>query len=196
MVSRSWRTNSTNIETLDVDLKAESGAGPAVVYGASKFAQLLSAHWWRRRFGDSVRVVAVSPGLVPGTRLGRHLNLKVDGNSLPDAKSIEEGGCNIFNVSQKMVRTEALTMSNKGARSLLQALVRDDFPADPEQIFLTSWGEWWPKDVYSLSLNEALQEKWCPSKEQIEKEEMMPMNPSSPPFAAFRRSNLYKILSD
>ncbi|KAI3341561.1 hypothetical protein F4824DRAFT_515106 [Ustulina deusta] len=160
-------------ETLDVDLKAESGAGPAVVYGASKFAQLLSAHWWRRRFGDSVRVVAVSPGLVPGTRLGRHLNLKVDGNSLPDAKSIEEG-----------------------ARSLLQALVRDDFPADPEQIFLTSWGEWWPKDVYSLSLNEALQEKWCPSKEQIEKEEMMPMNPSSPPFAAFRRSNLYKILSD
>ncbi|TGJ86039.1 hypothetical protein E0Z10_g2697 [Xylaria hypoxylon] len=144
-------------ETLDIDLKAESGAGAFVVYSASKFAQLLSAQWWRRRLGNSARVVAVSPGLVPRTGLGRHLNIKVDPNSLPDAKPVEEG-----------------------AKSLLQAFTRDDFPSDPEQIFLTSWGDWWPKDVYSLALDEALQEKWSPSREQIEKEEIMPTD-SSPP---------------
>ncbi|KAI1753721.1 hypothetical protein F4782DRAFT_495448 [Xylaria castorea] len=136
-------------DTLDIDLKADSGADGFVVYGASKFAQLLSTHWWRRRLGNSARVVAVSPGLIPGTGLGRHLDIKFDMNSLPDAKPVDEG-----------------------AKSILQALTRDDFPSDPEQIFLTSWGEWWPKDVYSLSLDEALQCKWSPSKEQIEKEEL------------------------
>jgi hypothetical protein len=57
-----------------------------------------------------------------------------------------------------------------GARSILAAFTRDDFPEDPEQIFLTSWGEWWSKDVYGLTLDKALQEKWCPSKEEIERE--------------------------
>jgi hypothetical protein len=47
----------------------------------------------------------------------------------------------------------------------------EEFPADPEQIFLTSWGEWWSKDVYALSLDKALQDKWCPSKEEIEESE-------------------------
>ncbi|KAI0531982.1 hypothetical protein GGR58DRAFT_523761 [Xylaria digitata] len=143
--------------TLDTDLKAESGAGAFVVYSASKFAQLLSVHWWRRRLGNSAQVVAVSPGLVPETGLGRHLNIKGDANNLPDARPIDEG-----------------------AKSLLQAFTRNDFPSDPEQIFLTSWGDWWPKDVYGLSLDEALQEKWSPSKEQIEKEEMMPTDSPSP----------------
>jgi len=55
----------------------------------------------------------------------------------------------------------------------LAAFTRDDFPEDPEQIFLTSWGEWWPKDVYELSLDKALQDKWSPSQEQIEKEELV-----------------------
>jgi hypothetical protein len=66
----------------------------------------------------------------------------------PDAKSVPEGGENV-----------------------LRALDRDDFPEDPEQIFLTSWGEWWPKDVYGLSLDKELQDKWSPSREDIEKEE-------------------------
>lgn len=57
-----------------------------------------------------------------------------------------------------------------GAQSIYEAFVRDDIPQDPEQIFLTSWGEWWPKDVYELSLDNALQDKWCPSKEEIEKD--------------------------
>lgn len=48
--------------------------------------------------------------------------------------------------------------------------MRDDLPEDPEQMFLTSWGEWWPKDVYGLTLDEALQDKWSPSREEIEKE--------------------------
>lgn len=38
-------------------------------------------------------------------------------------------------------------------------------------MFLTSWGEWWPKDVYSLALDKDLQDKWCPSLEQLEKDE-------------------------
>lgn len=57
-----------------------------------------------------------------------------------------------------------------GAKSILEAFTRNDFPEDPQQIFLTSWGEWWPKDVYALSLDEALQNKWCQSQEEIEKE--------------------------
>jgi hypothetical protein len=57
-----------------------------------------------------------------------------------------------------------------GAQSILRAFTRDDIPEDPEQIFLTSWGEWWSKDVFALSLDKALQDKWCPSKEGIERE--------------------------
>lgn len=58
-----------------------------------------------------------------------------------------------------------------GASSLLRAFTRDDFPADPEEIFLTSWGEWWGKDVFAKALDKELQDRWCPSKEDIEKEE-------------------------
>lgn len=59
-----------------------------------------------------------------------------------------------------------------GASSILRAFTRDDLPDDPERIFLTSWGEWWGKDVYELSLDKKLQDKWCPGKEEIEKEEL------------------------
>ena len=68
-------------------------------------------------------------------------------SKLPDAKSVPEG-----------------------AASLLRAFTVNEFPQDPEQIFLTSWGEWWGKDVYDLSLDEKLQDKWCLSKEEIEKD--------------------------
>ena len=54
---------------------------------------------------------------------------------------------------------------------MLRAMERNDLPEDPEQIFLTSWGEWWPKDVYGQSLDKNLQDQFCPSKEQIEREE-------------------------
>jgi hypothetical protein len=47
-------------------------------------------------------------------------------------------------------------------------LERSDFPEDPDRIFLTSWGEWWEKDVYKESLDKQLQDKWCPSLEDIE----------------------------
>jgi hypothetical protein len=58
-----------------------------------------------------------------------------------------------------------------GARSILAAFTRDDFPEDPDQIFLTSWGEWWSKDVYSLTLDKALQDKWSPSKDEMENDD-------------------------
>jgi hypothetical protein len=58
-----------------------------------------------------------------------------------------------------------------GASNILRAFWRDDFPDDPEQIFLTSWGEWWSKDVYGKTLDRALQDKWCPTREDIEKDE-------------------------
>lgn len=54
---------------------------------------------------------------------------------------------------------------------MIAALVKDDLPKDPEQMFLTSWGEWWPKDVYALTLDKELQDKWCPGTEEIEKAE-------------------------
>jgi hypothetical protein len=61
----------------------------------------------------------------------------------------------------------------EGAQSILAAFERDDFPEDGEQIFLTSWGEWWDKDVYRLSLDQVLQDKWSPSREQIERDEVV-----------------------
>lgn len=75
--------------TLDVDLKAGSGASARVVYSASKFAQLLGAHYWRRQL-PTCTVVAVSPGLIPNTKLAQHpsLGLSMD---MPDAKSVPEG---------------------------------------------------------------------------------------------------------
>lgn len=76
-------------ETLDTDLKAGSGANARVVYSASKFAQLLGAHWWRRSL-PTCNVVAVSPGLIPNTKLAQHpsLGLSMD---MPDAKTVPEG---------------------------------------------------------------------------------------------------------
>ncbi|KAJ5163837.1 uncharacterized protein N7500_005667 [Penicillium coprophilum] len=132
--------------TLDVDLKANSGASAKVVYSASKFTQLLGAHYWRRSLPDC-SVVAVSPGLIPNTKLARHSGLKLT-MDMPDAKTVPEG-----------------------AQSILRAVTAENLPADPEQIFLTSWGEWWPKDVYASSLDPVLQDKWCLSKEDIEKSE-------------------------
>ncbi|KAH8668530.1 hypothetical protein BX600DRAFT_510622 [Xylariales sp. PMI_506] len=142
---RNLRDN--NPATIDSDVKAGSGTDAGVVYSATKFTQLLGAHYWRRQLTGSVTVVAVSPGLIPGTGLARNSDFKLS-MDMPDAKPVEEG-----------------------ARSLLRAFTRDDLPADPEQIFLTSWGEWWPKDVYGLSLDKDLQDKWCLSQEEIEKEE-------------------------
>lgn len=75
--------------TLDIDLKANSGANARVVYSASKFTQLLGAHYWRRSLPDCT-VVAVSPGLIPDTKLAQHssLGLTMD---MPDAKTVPEG---------------------------------------------------------------------------------------------------------
>ncbi|XRM44785.1 hypothetical protein ABZX51_007896 [Aspergillus tubingensis] len=130
--------------TLDVDLKANSGAGYRPIYSASKFVQLLGAFYWRREL-PSCTIVAVSPGLIPSTPLASSMGLTMD---MPDAKTIPEG-----------------------AQNLLRAFFINEFPADPEQIFLTSWGEWWPKDVYALALDAGLQKKWCLSREEIEKTE-------------------------
>ena len=58
-----------------------------------------------------------------------------------------------------------------GAQSILRAFTRNDFPEDQDRIFLTSWGEWWEKDVIEKTLDKKLQDKWSPSKDDIEKEE-------------------------
>lgn len=65
-------------------------------------------------------------------------------------------------------------MYETGAASILQALFRKDFPEDPDRIFLTSWGEWWPASEISVSLDKELQDKWSPSKEEIERDEGVP----------------------
>lgn len=78
----------SHLGTLDVDLKANSGADRGVVYSASKFAQLLGAHYWRREL-PGCTVLAVSPGLIPGTKLaGKDMGLTMD---MPDAKTVPEG---------------------------------------------------------------------------------------------------------
>ncbi|KAI8963076.1 NAD(P)-binding protein [Daldinia sp. FL1419] len=117
-------------------------------YGATKFVQLLGAHWWRRQLQGKCHVVVVSPGMVPGTGIMRGNDRMKLPMYHPDAKSIPTG-----------------------ARNIYRAFVRDDFPEDPEEIFLACWGEWWPKSIYGLTLDKALQDKWSPSKEEIEKEE-------------------------
>ncbi|KAM7215250.1 WW domain-containing oxidoreductase [Rhypophila decipiens] len=132
---------------LDEHLKAGSGVSGMDIYSETKFVQLLGAHWWRRQLAGQCTVVAVSPGLIPDTGIGRGSGMKLT-MDMPDAKSVPEG-----------------------AASLLRAFTRDDIPEDPEQIFLTSWGEWWSKDIYANSLDKALQDKWCPNKEDIEREE-------------------------
>jgi hypothetical protein len=60
-----------------------------------------------------------------------------------------------------------------GAQSVMQALMRNDLPTDPDQIFLTSWGEWWSTDVYKLALDKSLQDDFSPSLETIEAEEKL-----------------------
>ncbi|KAI5918978.1 hypothetical protein F4810DRAFT_689628 [Camillea tinctor] len=133
---------------LDEGVKPDTITEPGFqVYNDTKFIQLLGAHWWRRQLQGKCTVVAVSPGLIPSTGLSRGSAMHLPTDH-PDAKSVPEG-----------------------AQSILRAFTRDDFPEDPDQIFLTSWGEWWSKDVFALSLDKALQDKWSPSKEQIEKEE-------------------------
>jgi len=132
---------------LEEKLKANSDATHLELYSCSKFVQLLGAHWWRRELAGQCVVVAVSPGLVPGTGLTRSVPGFMNANS-PDARSVPDG-----------------------ARSIIAAFTRSDFPDDPDQIFLTSWGEWWDKNVYKESLDRALQDKWSPSQEQIEREE-------------------------
>lgn len=132
---------------MDNDLKGGAGAAGQTVYCQTKFAQYLSAQWWRRELLGTNNVVAVSPGLIPGSGLGRGSG--VNGTmDMPDAKTVPEG-----------------------AASILAALTREDIPEDPERMFLTSWGEWWEKSVYEQALDKELQKKWTPTKEQLEKDE-------------------------
>ncbi|KAK3381867.1 hypothetical protein B0H63DRAFT_476757 [Podospora didyma] len=146
-VSSGAVTRVADPSILESELKANTGTVGHANYSNSKFVQLLGAHWWRRQLKGQVTVVAVSPGLIPNTGIGRGsgMTLTMD---MPDAKTVAQG-----------------------AASILRAFTRDDFPADPEQIFLTSWGEWWSKDVYGKTLDKELQDRFCPSKEEIEKEE-------------------------
>lgn len=57
-----------------------------------------------------------------------------------------------------------------GAKSILEATTRSDFPEDPDRIFLTSWGEWWQPGDIAKSLDKDLQNKWSFSKEEIERD--------------------------
>jgi len=134
--------------TLEHDVKAGSGTAAFDLYGETKFIQLLNAHYWRRQLKGSCEVLVVSPGLIPNTGLARHIDFKLT-MDMPDAKSVPEGAENIL---------RAVNVKSS------------EFPEDPDQIFLTSWGEWWEKDVYGLSLDKGLQDKWSASKEEIEKE--------------------------
>ena len=66
-----------------------------------------------------------------------------------------------------------LTVGILGAASILAAFARDDLPDDSEQIFLTSWGEWWGRDVLEKTLDKGLQDRWCPGREEVERDELL-----------------------
>jgi hypothetical protein len=157
----------TLIGVLDNDLKAGSGVEGQTTYCQSKFVQLLGAHWWRRQLAGKCTVIAVSPGLIPATGIGRGSSMVLS-TDMPDAKTVPEG--KLRGVLSPDGQNAYLDVT--GAASIHQAFTRDDLPEDPEQIFLTSWGEWWDKDVYGPSLDKALQDKWCLSKDEIEQEEL------------------------
>ncbi|KAF9737362.1 hypothetical protein PMIN06_013011 [Paraphaeosphaeria minitans] len=147
--------DSTRVELLDRELTAKSGTHFQRVYEDSKFTQLLTAHWWRRELQGQAQVVAVSPGMIPGTTLTRTAMERMGNVMFPQA-----------------IMKDAKTVP-EGAQSILAAWTRQDLPEDQRQIFLTSWGEWWSTDVLETSLDQALQDKWSPSLAQIEKEEVV-----------------------
>lgn len=75
---------------LDNDLLAGAKGTGKTTYGQTKFTALLGAHWWRRQLGNSCDVVAVSPGLIPDTGIGRGSGMKLS-TDVPDAKSVPQG---------------------------------------------------------------------------------------------------------
>ncbi|KAG6011273.1 hypothetical protein E4U43_008447 [Claviceps pusilla] len=132
--------------TIEAKIRSGSGADGYTVYAATKFIQLLGAHWWRRQLQGQCEVVAVSPGFIPDTGLGRNGGLKLPARS-PDAKTVPQG-----------------------AASVLEAFSRSDFPEDPDRIFLTSWGEWWAREIIEKTVDKDLQDEWCPSKTDLDKD--------------------------
>lgn len=78
------------IGVLEEHMKGGAGIPGIKLYGETKFVQLLGAHWWRRELRGKCEVLAVSPGLIPGTGLGRGMNMDLPA-SMPDAKSVPEG---------------------------------------------------------------------------------------------------------
>jgi hypothetical protein len=147
------------------------------VYAGSKLVQLVGAHYWRKQLGDKAHVVAVSPGalsgrpalgltpttgMIPGTGLGRHTGMSMPTDS-PDAKSVETGAW-----PPLLFRHGQLPFA--GAASLVAAFKVNEWPSDPQQVFLTSWGEWWAPKEIEQSLDPALQEQWCPSQAEMERE--------------------------
>lgn len=75
---------------MDKEELANAGTDSMHVYCQTKFTQLLGAQWWRRQLAGTNDVVATSPGLIPGTGLGRYANVHMS-KDMPDAKTIPEG---------------------------------------------------------------------------------------------------------
>ncbi|KAG6054558.1 hypothetical protein E4U32_006840 [Claviceps aff. humidiphila group G2b] len=135
-----------NIANIENHIEAGSGIDGLPIHTCTKFLQLVGAHWWSRQLQDQCRVVAVSPGMIPHTGLGREAGFSVPADS-PLAETIPQG-----------------------AAQILSGLSRSNFPSDPERIFLTSGGVWLGRSSVARILDRDLQDQWCPSKEELETE--------------------------
>ncbi|KAH8885962.1 NAD(P)-binding protein [Thozetella sp. PMI_491] len=131
---------------LESMLLGGAGVPGMKLYSAAKFVALLGAHWWNRQLAGQCKVVAVNPGVVPNTNIGKGAGLVLTWE-MPSAKSIPDG-----------------------AGIILGAFWVNDFPDDPEQIFRAQKG-WLDKETYQVTLDRDLQEKWCLGREELEKQE-------------------------
>ncbi|KAL7004038.1 Protein fmp32, mitochondrial [Cystobasidiomycetes sp. EMM_F5] len=123
-------------------------ATPFEIYNTSKFIQLLSLMKWRRSLPIDVGTIAVSPGFVPATRLGREFGL-------------------LGQVGSMLMRwTPFATSLEKGAEGIVRAIVQPYSLKESKEAFLGHSDKF--EELDNALLDTSLQERWFLTQPQIE----------------------------